>query len=500
MRIQYILSLCSFFCASLSASAVEKSSFTKMSQFQTRGANVSALVMRLDNGEVIAKLNPTQRLTPASTSKLVLASAVLQKFGDMKTFLSQIYLRGKMKDGVAEGDLVFYGVGDPSLTNEKLWFLTTDVARYGIKKVTGKIIVNNSYFGAIEGDRERQARKEGSHNAYDAPLSSAAVNFSVLAVVVTPSEKVGQKATLSLEPYPLGNVKLIGQVTTTAPGVPDHLEVSRASRDGEDVFTISGNIARNSVAKRVYRSVSNADLYAGEVINAFLKAAKVSTQDEIAVEREPLRASDQLIAQVEGYPVAWQLRGLLEVSNNFIADTFALQFLKQEKTEGMQPLRSMNLHRAGGLLQSYLVNLLPAGQRSVDSSPLVLASGSGLTPESRLSAQDLVALLGNMYNNSKLFPAFLAALPVPGEEGSLKKRFDSPSEIHLKQSLRAKTGTLTQPVSVVSLAGYDRLRDGSWVAFAVIANGTSKNPALSIPELQNSIDFDLAHILTEELE
>lgn len=488
-----------FFCGfAASIFAAEKSPFKKLAKFENQGTQVSALVVRLDTGAVLAQLNPTKRLSPASTSKLVLASAALEKFGDMETFSSQIYLRGKLKDGVVEGDLVFYGVGDPSLTNEKLWFLTTDVARYGIRKVTGRIVVNNSYFGSIESGKERGSAKKSSHNAYDAPLSSAAVNFSVLAIVVTPSEKVGASAQLSIEPYPLGSAKIFGQVLTTRPGVPEHLSVSRISLNGEDAFTVSGNISSNSVAKRVYRSVSDANRYAGEVVNAFLKAAKVNTRDEVVVENEPLRASDQLIAQVEGYPVAWQLRGLLEMSNNFIADTFALQLLKAEKGDPSET--HLNLNQAGSLLQNYMRNLLPAGQSalSASSGPLVMASGSGLTPENRLSAQDLVVLLEKMYSNSRLFPSFLAALPIPGEEGSLKKRFDSPSEIHLKQSLRAKTGTLTQPVSVVSLAGYDRLHDGSWVAFAVIANGSSKNSEVSIVSLRDSIDFDLADILTEK--
>ncbi|WGL58661.1 D-alanyl-D-alanine carboxypeptidase/D-alanyl-D-alanine-endopeptidase [Pigmentibacter sp. JX0631] len=479
-------------------SFAENSKFSKLSSLEKDGnATVSALVVKLSDGEKIAELNADLKLCPASVTKLVLGAQALDKWGTTKTFSTKLFARGKINKGTLDGDIIFYGGGDASLTNEKLWFLTTDVARYGIKKITGKIVVNNSLFGKVLEDENRLGGKTKSHNAYDAPLSSAAVNFSVIAIVVSPNEKVGGQAKISLEPYPLNSVVINGSVTTTSENSPPQVSVSRQSKNGKDIFSVSGNIPKNSTAQRIYRSISNADRYAGEVLNGFLTAAGIETSGEIEIDSKELKGSLTPIAAVDGYPIEWQMKGLFEVSNNFIGDILALNLLSESN-----PKNKGDLKEAGSLLEKYMKNVLKNSTWETNqklNSPIIIESGSGLTPNNRLSARDIISLLDHMYFSGRAFPAYINALPIVGDEGTLKRRFTSASEKHLQGRLRGKTGTLTEPVNVSALGGYSRLKNGDWVAFAVIVNGVKSKPQPDLKNIRDAIDSDLAKVLPSEL-
>ncbi|MGH8271606.1 MAG: D-alanyl-D-alanine carboxypeptidase, partial [Gammaproteobacteria bacterium] len=107
-----------------------------------------------------------------------------------------------------------------------------------------------------------------------------------------------------------------------------------------------------------------------------------------------------------------------------------------------------------------------------------LASGSGLTPTSRASARDLAALLGAMYKNTGLFPTFLGSLTVPAY--TPVHMLSDPGNRAWMQRIAAKTGSLHGAQNVFALAGYFRLPDDSWGAFAVIVNDTKQyEPSLA---------------------
>ncbi|APJ02700.1 D-alanyl-D-alanine carboxypeptidase/D-alanyl-D-alanine-endopeptidase [Silvanigrella aquatica] len=472
-------------------------SFPALKKLEKEGNQVSAMAVRLSDGKIIAELNSEKRLSPASVTKLILASKAIDTWGIDKTFTTKVFMRGKLNKEILNGDLIFYGVGDPSLTNEKLWFISTDVARYGIKKITGKIIVNNSFYGKVTDDENRIAGKTKSQNAYDSPLSSAAVNFSVLALVISPAQEEGHTAHIALEPYAMSNVKILGSVKTTKESSNTQLSVSRTSKNGKDTYIVSGNIALGSTPQRIYRSVSDPNLYAGETFNAFLNSAGVETSGMIDIDTSNITKNDVLVSQIESFPLDWQLRGLFQVSNNFIADMLTLNLINETNSKNKGDLKA-----GGKILEQYLKNIIqnsPWHDQKNQNSPIIIESGSGLTPNNRLSAKDIISVLDQMYFNGRGFPAYLAALPVIGEEGTLKKRFASSSEKHLQGRLRAKTGTLTEPVHVSALGGYSRLRNGDWVSFAIIVNGMKSKPQIDLKNIRDAIDSDLAKVLPSEL-
>lgn len=478
-----------------SARGADPESFDGLRKLDANGARVTAFALNLRTGEVLGEWNPDQRLTPASVSKIVIAAAALEKFGSEHTFKSSLFTTGVVRNGVLKGDLVFAGAGDPYLTNEKLWFLATDVARAGIRRIDGHLVVNSGLFDVQDAGIDRKLATKKSRNAYDSPLSAAALNFSVMGFVVSPGQGVGDKAHLALEPYSLETSQIVGQVKTTA-GRSSRVSVTRVKRGQTDVFAASGSIGQLSDPVRVYRSVSDPDSYAASVLKAFLEKDGVVVRRGSRVEKEFKASHGRAVATVEGFPLSWQLLGLFKVSNNFIGDMLTLQL-----DSDLQPRRSATLRGGAERLETYMKEVVVGAAKplSSDTKGLVLKSGSGLTHENRLSARDVVALLQRMYANTREFPAFLSALPVPGAEGTVRNRFQSRNTRHLQDRLRAKTGTLSEPRDAIGLAGYSRLKNGDWVAFCTIVNGTEKNPSVGIETARRTIDEDLAELLPPEL-
>ena len=494
-----------------SAAFAQSDSLPTLQSLLAKGGQMSALAVNLRTGETLVDVKSVERIVPASVTKVVLAAAALEKFGSDHTITTKMYRRGPLQGGRIKGDLIVLGAGDPYLTNEKLWFLATDVARAGVKVVEGNLVLNTSLFGKIKKDSNRKAGERASTHAYDAPLSAGAVNFSVMAAVVSAGSSTGSPATLGLEPYALDTVDLAG---TPGTGRQTQLSATRVDAGAKDKLVVSGTVAQGSFPARVYRSVSDADSYSLSVFRAFLEKAGVKVLGNSKVETAPPSGRWDPVSQIEGFPLEWQLRGLLKMSNNFIADMWTLQLDPRIKdSHGAQGLRNAQgtqdrlsvggatLEGGAAELENYLRKVVRESRFRSNSSEsgMVLDSGSGLTPENRISARDVVAVLDRMFQNQREFPSFLSALPIPGAEGTVKKRFSEPAEKHLRESIRAKTGTLTEPRDAVGLAGYHRTKSGDWVAFCLLVNGSGSRPNIGVGIVQDSMDADLALLLPSSL-
>jgi D-alanyl-D-alanine carboxypeptidase/D-alanyl-D-alanine-endopeptidase (penicillin-binding protein 4) len=98
---------------------------------------------------------------------------------------------------------------------------------------------------------------------------------------------------------------------------------------------------------------------------------------------------------------------------------------------------------------------------------LGLLDASGLSPQDRVSAGGLSALLARASTDPRFGPV-LSGLPVAGFDGTLADRFRSGPTRTAAGDVRAKTGTLD---GVSALAGLVRTREGRLLAFDVTADG-----------------------------
>lgn len=464
-------------------------------KLEQRGMQISARVIDLETGQSLATLDPAQSLIPASVTKLYTSAAVLDRWGAAKRFVTTVRRRGPVKQGVLEGDLVFVGGGDPGLTNAQLWTLARRVREAGIHEVQGALQVEAPHFGPVPCvTLDRCRAREVSRDSYNAPLSSAGVDFSNACLSIRPGSHVGAPAHLSFEPFDVPMLAIRGQISTLPADRPGHIQVIRRSLNGREVFEVSGGILKGSAPQRFYRSIAHPDRFAGQVFKGFLERAGVHVRGPVMTDAAPNTSNPGVkVAEVKGRPLGELLRGMLIYSNNYMADTLALDWAAGEGTG----LTEVSLPEAGRRLTDFARTIdrqLPFSWAHTGHP--VIESGSGLTIGNRLSANDVTALLVHEYHRYADFPAFLAGLTVPDQTpvDMLKG-----GALLWDKRIAAKTGSLNQPVSVFALAGYLRLKQGHWGAFAVLVNGSQIHPHASLYASISAVRADLESFLVRTI-
>lgn len=111
----------------------------------------------------------------------------------------------------------------------------------------------------------------------------------------------------------------------------------------------------------------------------------------------------------------------------------------------------------------YLRHFLKNDIGEKDAS-LVIHDGCGLCTHNSLSPHALVAVLRYAYRDKKIFPALYRQLAISGVDGTLRQM----SKPAVRGKIHAKTGTLSHPYGISSLAGYATAANGHLLAFAIM--------------------------------
>jgi len=454
-------------------------------------ANVTAMVVDLDDMTTIAELNPDQRLTPASVSKLYAASAALEQFGPDHRFTTRFASRGAVTGSTLNGDLVFVGGGDPSLDNGDIWSLIGRLLGRGVTHVSGNLIVDDGLFGTVPClTKDRCDAQSRAWHAYSAPLSAAGTNFGTVHASVYGGASTGASARVVLHPASMSGYAIDNQVETSVAGSRATLKAWRTYDNGHSTLHLRGALPADGGPYEVHRAVTGPATETARILAAMLVDMGVTVDGNIQVATNAGQGATTL-AQIESDTLSEQLIPLMAYSNNYMADTLTLNLAADSQYN--QPL---SLPLASQALEALADRAMRESYptEAVAGTGPVLDSGSGLAVSNKLSARDLVALLGYMYHQNALFPALYGSMPVP---------LSAPSRT-LKQGnfdwltrLTAKTGTLSEPVTVRALAGYFRKVDGGFGAFAFIINGTAAHPALTYRQTVTAYQTDMEAILAE---
>jgi D-alanyl-D-alanine carboxypeptidase/D-alanyl-D-alanine-endopeptidase (penicillin-binding protein 4) len=121
-----------------------------LNQLALRGFNLGTqglLIESLDARTVFAELNSNIGFNPASVIKVATSFAALSKFGPDYHFETGFLSDGLInkKTRTLTGNLVLLSTGDPVLTSIDVSRLARDVARAGITKVTGNLVVTGPF-------------------------------------------------------------------------------------------------------------------------------------------------------------------------------------------------------------------------------------------------------------------------------------------------------------------------------------------------------------------
>jgi D-alanyl-D-alanine carboxypeptidase/D-alanyl-D-alanine-endopeptidase (penicillin-binding protein 4) len=429
------------------------------------GADVGVIVTDLDTGAVLAESGADMLINPASNDKMITSAAALSALKPEYRFKTEYFVQGSLKDGTLNGNLVVKGYGDPSVVSERLVRVANELYLFGIEKITGDVVVDESWFDGNEEARGWE-QEDAPDRAYAAPVNALMVNYNAVAVYVRPSSQAGQPAIVQLDP-PCERVTIKGEVLTEAVGRGVRLSSDKDvdERAGKDapgkgtVLTIEGSVGLRDSPDRIYRRIYDPALHFGSTLTAFLQQRGVKMKHSVV--RGTVPAGARLVLVDKSPPLKDVVATLNHYSNNIIAETLV-------KAMGAEVLGAPGTFDNGlAVGRQYLeqkVGLQPGSY--------VYENGSGLNDVNRFTARQLAQLVRAVSADYEIATEWFTSLAVAGTQGTISHRMkDTPAVRHL----RAKTGTLR---GVSALSGTVVQPSGNVVAFSILTQGYKKGASV----------------------
>lgn len=418
----------------------------------------SAYIRDLNADAPMVEFNDMQERSPASTMKLLTTWTALKVLGPAYTWKTETWLRGELKDGVLNGDLVLKGYGDPFLTDESFRDMLHDLQLKGLKEIRGNLVVDNSYFSVPHQD---PGEFDGEPSkVYNAIPSALMYNFQAVRFLLEP-DATNKRVNVSAFPS-IPGLQVNSQLKLSAGGCSKASYKPGVSLVG-NVVTLVGSYAldcgknfilrvMSSPEENVYNAFRDVWHSEGGVFNGQLQLGKV-------------QPSDVLLDAHESRTLGEQIRFINKWSNNVMARQLFL---------------SIGAHTGGepATIEKSRVAVADVLQKAgVDTTGIVLENGSGLSRHEVVSARQLGQLLEAAWRDPYM-PEFMASLPLLGEDGTLANRFDN-SELRGRSHM--KTGTLKDSSAI---AGYMLTRSGKRLVIALIHNGPEAGHGLQDAVLQ----------------
>lgn len=447
---------------------------------EREGAEVSAQVLDLGSGDVLQGLHAATRRGPASITKLVVAAAALDTWPADKTFETRALAAGKIEDGELQGDLILHGDGDSTLDHRDLWMLAGQIRATGLRSIRGNVVAH-PVFGPLGCDNlDRCEALSRSDTAYNVPISALGVDYGTWCMEVDAVRRGAPAALRACGGVALP-IPVEGRIDTVSPTAKEAYWAERRTVDGRDTLHVGGTV-REGKLQQIHRAMSDPALGAALLLRQMLVELGVRVTGSGQVRHEAPPAIAITLARVQGLALREQLGRMLRYSNNYVADLLTLNIAA---ARGARPPEQLG--EASEVLARFVQG---SGDEGADAPRLY--SGSGLTPENRLSAAEMVSMLATQYHDAETFSAFYGGLVVPRQAPYAFLRRGNAAWL---DRVALKTGTMNDPRSVCAVAGYLRRKDGGWMAFAVMVNGSERKRRVPLYKAMEAIRADIEDVL-----
>ncbi|WP_445304762.1 MULTISPECIES: D-alanyl-D-alanine carboxypeptidase/D-alanyl-D-alanine endopeptidase [unclassified Microcoleus] len=406
------------------------------------------LIQPLSSTTTLYSRDAQKYFIPASNAKLLTTAAALQKLGADFRIKTSVY-------SGENGSLYVAGRGDPSIAEAQLKSLAQQLKQRGISQVN-QLIGDDSYFqgSAVNPNWEWEDAQAG----YGAPINSLIFNQNAIDLLLSP-QALGQPLKVTFaEPKLANQWQVQNNSVTVAENESEFIEVGREF--DRPIIRVSGQLKVGAEPESAYVAVVNP-------ANNFLQYFQQALAAEGIPVKQALVASassnlNQELATVESPPLAELVRETNRESNNLYAEVL-LRLLG--KVTDKVPVPQEDTGESG--LKEVKAVLTQLG---VNPNSYILADGSGLSRHNLITPEALVQTLRFMAN-SPTASIYRQSLPIAGESGTLKNRFNTtPNRV----IMQAKTGTMS---GVSALSGYIEVPNYEPLVFSIIVNQSDLSTA-----------------------
>lgn len=399
--------------------------------------SLSLYVENVATGEPVLLWNENEARNPASVMKLLTTLVALDSLGPTYTWKTEVYLLGEVEEATLAGDLLLKGYGDPYLVAERLWQIVRSIRRAGIDRISGDLLLDDSYFD-ISG-YDPAAFDNQPLRAYNVAPNALMMNFKAVRYLFEP-DMVTSSVDLSLLPA-LDNLQVVNHLSLANGSCSGYQRgITITANEDVDQMIFSGRFPSGCRSYSMYRTALSHNEFAYGMFKAlwlegggeFSGSWKNVVHGEDA---EPFLSFDSL-------PLTDIITQVNKHSNNVMARQILLT-LAAEKFGAPGALK--NGRKA---VNEWL------DEHGMDFDELKLDNGSGLSRDSRITARQVAKLLRYAFD-SRFMPEFMSSMSVTGLDGTLSRRFE---EDPLTGMGHIKTGSLND---VTAIAGYLQARSGT---------------------------------------
>ena len=406
------------------------------------GATVAA-VIRDESGKTLFEHNSERLLTPASTVKLLTATAAYYQLGPHFRFNTELRQR-------ANGDLVVRFSGDPYFDRSDLRRLLTEAKANGLGKEVNDVYLDS---GVFNGHHWSDAQSWDNRNTcFAAPATAISLDRNCFKASVR-AGKIGgtaEVATTAANPVAINSYARI-----VSPRERERLFCRLELRHQQrGLYGLHGCIVSGELPLSLKVAVVDPVHYAKATLRQEARELGITIKGDIRQRAD--NTSSRLLAAHQSEPLGFYLRHMLQRSDNQIADVLF-------KTTGGTHYSVPGNYRNGAAAVREI--LQDKANVSLDNS--YLADGSGLSPHNQVTVTNVIDTLTHMAGMKD--QSLVNSLAVSGVSGTLQHR-SGLNRPPLRGNIRAKTGHLA---GHYNLAGYLTDRSGRTLSFAVFVNGFS---------------------------
>ena len=421
---------------------------------QAAPAKYTARVIDPSTGRELYAVDADTPFIPASNGKLAIAAGALDFFGSDHTFKTYLALDG--------ADLWLVGTGDPGTGDNpiarKYGGTTMTVLdewaealnRAGVTRLSGNLYY---YDGEFDDELIHPSWGKGYiTDWYAAPISSLNFNNNCIDISVKPTTD-GIPVEYSIVP-PTKNVGVkVENKLLTGKGKPP--DVDREEKANH--FTITGATTRPMDLKS--EAITEPAPFFADALRTHLESKGITIAGETRRAFAPLGGrlvppKSKIIA-VHETKLVDALHRINKPSQNNFAEGFI-------KSLGRAYAKKQGRDEPGSWKNGSEAVLAFLKRNRIDTEGVVIADGSGLSRDNRVTARMISDLYRVMWRHPEK-EAFFESLSISGVDGTIGNRLHD-----LKGRVHAKTGYIG---GVRSLSGYVQNDAGKWLVFCIIYNG-----------------------------
>ena len=448
---------------------------------------ISILVQASDTGCILYDRNAKKALKPASCNKIHTGAAALYYLGKDFRYKTPLYITGRIKGKILQGDLVVKGSGDPTISGRfgkdkmDLVYIFRNWAKalkkLGIHKIEGNIIGDDDYFDDDYFGMGWPSKERGEW--YCAEISALSFNDNCVDVHWTGAKRSGKPASYKLNPK-TPYIKFLNQVVTGEKGSQKRSNFIR--KDKMNVVIGRGSVP---VKEKMtdWCSVYNPTLYFVTILKQTLEEEGLKVLGvPVDLDNHPAKKKtlqkDQpttIVATYESPPLMTILDILHSHSQNFYAEQLIKTLGRRVKEEG-------SFSAGAKAIEEFL------RKERLWENGCVIVDGSGLSYLNRVSPTQLVNILRYIRKKS-YWKDYLNTFSRGQTKGHLRDSFaEGPEQKRVAPRIYGKRGYIG---GVVGLTGVVYNEEGKEIFYSILINGYNA-PLQKVRKLANSIAFELA--------